>query len=252
MHSRSLLCVALVWTNLILGAPARAEESSAPERGPVAFEDALPEEPGSTTLRWVSDYVGASDPGGVSESSHRAQWFFGLAKGVSGELELPIMRFGEGSESTWGVGRAGFGLKVAPWLSPRWPVAIRAEAELPTASTALPEEARQSTGAMYLAGAVSPGAWTVQADLGYESTWDAADRSLAFDVACIRRLTGALGLHAEFTGERQLGGEGANLLLGPGLSLATSSGVTLGAGVLLGLNSASEHVRVVLALGRGF
>lgn len=232
--------------------PAQAEESPVMELSPVVFEEALPDEPGRMTLRWVGDLERAREAGDASLSRNRAQWFFGIADGVSGEIELPLLRLRDPNRTTWGVGRAGLALKVGPGRSAGWPLALRAEVELPTASSALPEEVRQSTGALLLAGAVGERRWGLQADLGYETTWDASDRSWVFDIAGIRRLSNRAALHAELAGECPLGGGPAQTLAGPGLSLGTSYGLRLGGAALFGLTSESERARVVVSLGREF
>jgi hypothetical protein len=252
MKLQILVSLALVVIPHTLCGVSRAEEESASERSPVAFEEALPEEPGTMTLRWVSDYGHPRNEGDVSVSLHRAQWFFGLTEGVSGEVELPLMRFQDTGQTTWGFGRAALALKVAPWMSRGWPVALRGEVELPTASSVFPEEVHRSTGAMYLATVLGKGSWMLQADLGFETTWDSADRSLEFDAALIRHVTPELGFHAELVGEHELAGGASAVLAGPGLSLASGSGMTVGVAVLGGLTTESERLRAVLAFGRRF
>jgi hypothetical protein len=237
-----------------VGAPQQASAEAAESRlaAPIAFEEALPDEPGSMTLRWLGDYARAREEGAVSVSSQRAQWFFALTPSMSGEVELPVVGLHGPAGSTWAVGRAGLSFKLAPWPAERLPIALRAELELPTASRSLPDEARLATGALFMASAFGRRHWTVQADVGYESAWSSEDRAVVFDAAWIQELRDGLHLHAEVAGVREFATRTLNAGAGPGLSATTRSGVRVGAVALFGITADGERARVLVTVGREF
>lgn len=252
MHRPTRLAIMAVVSSFGIGTAALAAEPERPELAPATFEEALPDEPRSVTVRWTTEYSRSRAAVPESEAAQRVQVFFGMFDGLSGEVELPFVRRHDALGSTWGMGRAGLGLKFAPLAQRGWPIALRAEVELPTASQEFPEDERHSTGALFVAGSLSRDTWAIQADVGYESTWDRESRSVRFDVSSMRAMTPWLAWHLEGSGEREISATGWTAAAGPGVSVRSSSGLTFGAASLLGLNADSERFRLAGSLARRF
>ncbi|MEZ4220303.1 MAG: transporter [Polyangiaceae bacterium] len=257
--SKAGLCVAA----LLATAPAWSAEVEAEEgelagyTEAVAFEEVLPEAAPEVALRLSVEAMRSAEPSVDAGPDRyllpRMQLFYGITRRLGGEIEVPMVLRREGSDSAYGFGDLGAGLKLAVIQTDSAALVLSGEVSIPTGD---PErELGEGKGEFEtgLGGVAVFHPFVLQARAGFMLT--TAEIETAFFHATslgVEVVDERLVLYAEAMGEVSFGEEGTVLSAGPSAKLHLSSDTFVALGGQVGLTDEADQYRLIAQVQHEF
>lgn len=221
-------------------AAQQASEEEAEIVEPLLIDEALPNEPGESSLRISAGFLTADDE--TAGVAPRLQLFHGLPGRVGVEASLPLAFHREDDERNFGLGDIGLGLKLlAVEHGEAHPaVALGFETEFPTGDE--DEELGEGENRVrpFIALLKDFGAFSLQGNVGWEKQTSGDDREDQFDynwALAVPLVPARTHLLAELSGDWSRAPERIAAI---GLKQQVSDSATFGVTIPFGLNNRTE------------
>lgn len=258
-----MVCALSLWsaTCLIAGVAHSAEPEG--EEGElegyseaIAFEEVLPEAAPEIALRLSVEAVRSAEArvesGPDRYSLPRTQLFYGITRRLGGEVEVPMVLVREGSESAYGFGDLGAGLKLTLLQSRSAALVVSEEVSLPTGdpTTDLGEGKGEFETGLGAVAVLRP--LVLQARAGLMVTTAEVETGVFHATSLgVEAVAERVLFYAEAIGELSFGDEGYAFSAGPGAKLRLSPETFVAVGGQLGWTDPADRYRLIAQVQHG-